>query len=293
MHNSMGVSRCTFPAFAAVHTSLCSVPVRHVLEEGQTCCMTQALHRLGRSITSIQAWEWLARFAGNRPPMPYSFSAPHSSLSCPLICILHSKAFPINLTPPASLRPPTPTYRPPHTPYSQAQLSLSFQPSYATLLLSQNCCFSLNCCHNLALYHFTSDCFLEDCFHFTKQVKKILFLLPFLQKKTQKKPIHIRANGAAVGVSVEVLEGAAAASGKASSTQSVHRSPVCLIVKNLPYSTSEEDLVELFGGSGPLARLVLPPTRTLALVEYTEPQDARRSASPLTLHTLLDQWRDH
>ncbi|KAL3138544.1 hypothetical protein ABBQ32_006320 [Trebouxia sp. C0010 RCD-2024] len=82
------------------------------------------------------------------------------------------------------------------------------------------------------------------------------------------------------GVSVEVLEGAAAASGKASSTQALQRSPVCLIVKNLPYSTSEEDLFELFGGSGQLARLVLPPTRTLALVEYTEPQDARRSAHP-------------
>lgn len=84
---------------------------------------------------------------------------------------------------------------------------------------------------------------------------------------------------AAAGVSVDVLEGAAAASGKASSTHTVQRSPVCLIVKNLPYSTSEEDLVELFGASGQLARLVLPPTKTLALVEYTEPQDARRSAN--------------
>ena len=78
------------------------------------------------------------------------------------------------------------------------------------------------------------------------------------------------------GVSLEVLEAAAAASGKASHTHSVQRSPVCLIVKNLPYSASEEDLAELFGGSGQLARLVLPPTRTLALVEFTEPQDARR-----------------
>lgn len=88
---------------------------------------------------------------------------------------------------------------------------------------------------------------------------------------------------AAAGVSIDVLEGAAAASGKASSTHTVQRSPVCLIVKNLPYSTSEEDLVELFGASGQLARLVLPPTKTLALVEYTEPQDARRSANLLHL----------
>lgn len=80
----------------------------------------------------------------------------------------------------------------------------------------------------------------------------------------------------AAGVSTEVLEEAAAASGKASATHAVQRSPVCLLVKNLPYSASLEDLTELFGGSGPLARLVLPPTKTLALVEFTEPQDARR-----------------
>lgn len=81
---------------------------------------------------------------------------------------------------------------------------------------------------------------------------------------------------ATTGVSVDALEAAAATSGKASSTRAVQRSPVCLIVKNLPYSASEEDLTELFGGSGQLARLVLPPTKTLALVEFTEPQDARR-----------------
>ena len=96
-------------------------------------------------------------------------------------------------------------------------------------------------------------------------------------------------NAAAAGVSVDVLEGAAAASGKAASSHTVQRSPVCLIVKNLPYSTSEEDLVELFGGSGQLARLVLPPTKTLALVEYTEPQDARRSAPALPCPALLCQ----
>lgn len=38
---------------------------------------------------------------------------------------------------------------------------------------------------------------------------------------------------------------------------------------------AEEDLSEMFGRVGGLARLVLPPTRTLALIEYLEPQDAR------------------
>ncbi len=88
--------------------------------------------------------------------------------------------------------------------------------------------------------------------------------------------ILIQQNPILAGVSIEVLEEAAAASGKASATHAVQRSPVCLLVKNLPYTASEEDLTELFGASGPLARLVLPPTKTLALVEFSEPQDARR-----------------
>lgn len=76
-------------------------------------------------------------------------------------------------------------------------------------------------------------------------------------------------------MSVEALERAAAASGKASATQSVARSGTTLIVKNLPYSADEDELVDLFGRCGPLARLVLPPARALALVEFMEPQDAR------------------
>ena len=88
-------------------------------------------------------------------------------------------------------------------------------------------------------------------------------------------PLHQKCFANA-GVSVVMLEEAAAASGKASATHAVQRSPVCLLVKNLPYSATEEDLTELFGAMGPLSRLVLPATRTLALVEFAEPQDARR-----------------
>ena len=38
---------------------------------------------------------------------------------------------------------------------------------------------------------------------------------------------------------------------------------------------------ELFGGFGELLRLVLPPTKTLALVEYAESADARRAFKSL------------
>jgi len=43
---------------------------------------------------------------------------------------------------------------------------------------------------------------------------------------------------------------------------------------------------ELFGGCGPLARLVLPPTRALALVEYGAPADARRAFRALAFKRL-------
>jgi multiple RNA-binding domain-containing protein 1 len=79
-------------------------------------------------------------------------------------------------------------------------------------------------------------------------------------------------------INVSALEAAAAASGKAAAKASVARSATTLLVKNLPYSSDEEELRSLFagpGGSRSVVRLVLPPTRTLALVEFGEPQDAR------------------
>ncbi|GAX79039.1 hypothetical protein CEUSTIGMA_g6479.t1 [Chlamydomonas eustigma] len=83
------------------------------------------------------------------------------------------------------------------------------------------------------------------------------------------------------GVDTSKLEASAAASGKASETKSVSRSPNVLLVKNLPFSATEEELEELFGRCGVVARLVLPPSHTLALIEYTEPQDARTAFKAL------------
>ncbi|KAJ3345639.1 hypothetical protein HDU91_007288 [Kappamyces sp. JEL0680] len=53
------------------------------------------------------------------------------------------------------------------------------------------------------------------------------------------------------------------------------RSNTVILVKNLPSSTSEDDLLQLFGGFGTLGRLVLPPARTIALVEYSERNEAK------------------
>ena len=70
------------------------------------------------------------------------------------------------------------------------------------------------------------------------------------------------------GADVGALEAAAAAGGSAAASAAVPRSSTVLLAKNLPYAVSEAELVELFGQCGPLARLVLPPTRALALVEF-------------------------
>ncbi|MEW5307701.1 MAG: hypothetical protein WDW36_010079 [Sanguina aurantia] len=83
------------------------------------------------------------------------------------------------------------------------------------------------------------------------------------------------------GVAIDRLEAAAAASGKASAHVSVARSTCVLLVKNLPYSTDEAELSALFSRMGPLGRLVLPPTKTLAIVEYLEASHARSAFKAL------------
>jgi len=86
------------------------------------------------------------------------------------------------------------------------------------------------------------------------------------------------------GVDVEALENAAAAAGKGKKGRekiSVIRSDTILLVKNLPYSADEEELETIFAAIGPVLRIVLPPTRTLALVEFSEAQDARRAFKAL------------
>eukprot|EP00887_Chlorella_sp_A99_P005214 scaffold1.g5214.t1 len=101
---------------------------------------------------------------------------------------------------------------------------------------------------------------------------------------------------AEAGADVGKLEEAAAAAGRAAATKAVPRSDSVLLVKNLPFSATLGELESLFGtvalswpgissraraGAGPLGRVVLPPTKTLALVEFLEQQDARRAFKAL------------
>ncbi|KAK5671909.1 Multiple RNA-binding domain-containing protein 1 [Batrachochytrium dendrobatidis] len=65
------------------------------------------------------------------------------------------------------------------------------------------------------------------------------------------------------GVSIDALK----------STQT--RSNTVILVKNIPYTTEEEDLIETFGKFGTLGRIILPPAKTIALVEFTERNEAK------------------
>ncbi|ETV87264.1 hypothetical protein, variant [Aphanomyces astaci] len=73
------------------------------------------------------------------------------------------------------------------------------------------------------------------------------------------------------GVDVKVMEGAA------TKKSSAERSSTVLLVKNLPFSTDETALAQLFRTYGELARFVLPPSKTMALVEFMEASEARKA----------------
>ncbi|KAN0000446.1 hypothetical protein ACTFIZ_000900 [Dictyostelium cf. discoideum] len=53
------------------------------------------------------------------------------------------------------------------------------------------------------------------------------------------------------------------------------RSNTVLLVKNIPFKTQEHELHELFSKFGELSRVVLSPARTIALIEYVHPNEAK------------------
>ncbi|KAM1032575.1 hypothetical protein EV1_035853 [Malus domestica] len=72
------------------------------------------------------------------------------------------------------------------------------------------------------------------------------------------------------GINVESSENFAA--GK---TDGVKRSNHVILVKNLPYGSTDGELAKMFGKFGNLEKVVPPPTKTLALVVFLEPADAQ------------------
>ncbi|CAL1402353.1 unnamed protein product [Linum trigynum] len=75
---------------------------------------------------------------------------------------------------------------------------------------------------------------------------------------------------ATAGVNVKSLEEIAAGN-----TDGLKRSKHVVLVKNLSYGSSEGELAQMFGIFGSLDKIVLPPTKTMGLVVFLQPSDAR------------------
>ncbi|KAI3925857.1 hypothetical protein MKW92_019338 [Papaver armeniacum] len=85
------------------------------------------------------------------------------------------------------------------------------------------------------------------------------------------------------GINVAALE--EFASGK---TNGSKRSNHVLLVKNLPYGSSEGDLTKMFGKFGSLDKIILPQTKTLALVVFLEANEARAAFKGLAYKRYKD-----
>jgi len=54
-----------------------------------------------------------------------------------------------------------------------------------------------------------------------------------------------------------------------------------MLVKNLPFSTQVSELNSLFSQHGTVSRVVLTPSRALAIVEFVTPSDAKAAFKAL------------
>merc|ERR1712083_1191139 len=61
-----------------------------------------------------------------------------------------------------------------------------------------------------------------------------------------------------------------------------------ILVRNLPYGVTLDDLTEVFGKLGTIARIVLPVTATLAIIEYNEPKNAKAAFNSLAFQYFME-----
>jgi len=66
------------------------------------------------------------------------------------------------------------------------------------------------------------------------------------------------------------------------------RSETIILVKNIPYGTTAEQLREMFGAHGELLRVLLPPAGTLAVIEFAHADEARKAFRALAYRRLGD-----
>ncbi|XP_076939987.1 uncharacterized protein LOC143608990 [Bidens hawaiensis] len=85
------------------------------------------------------------------------------------------------------------------------------------------------------------------------------------------------------GVNVTALENFAS-----KKSEGGKRSNHVIMVKNLPYGTSESELASMFGKFGSIDKVILPSTKTLGLVVFLEPGEARRAFKGLAYKRYKD-----
>ncbi|XP_071715693.1 multiple RNA-binding domain-containing protein 1 [Rutidosis leptorrhynchoides] len=83
------------------------------------------------------------------------------------------------------------------------------------------------------------------------------------------------------GVNVTSLENIAKSKG-------LKRSNHVILVKNLPYGSTETELASMFGKFGNIDKIILPSTKTLGLVVFLEPSQARAAFTHLAYRRYKD-----
>ncbi|GMF16715.1 unnamed protein product [Phytophthora lilii] len=79
------------------------------------------------------------------------------------------------------------------------------------------------------------------------------------------------------GVDLDAIEGALVKKPSQQQSKKIERSTTVILIKNLPHTTDEEELAQLFRKYGEIGRFLLPPSKTLAVVEFLEPSEARKA----------------
>ena len=64
------------------------------------------------------------------------------------------------------------------------------------------------------------------------------------------------------------------------------RSKTVLLVKNIPYSTKEKDLNEIFSRYGSIVKLMISPFNTIAIIEYENSHQAKAAAKNLAYYKI-------
>uniref|UniRef100_A0AAV1UMK3 RRM domain-containing protein n=1 Tax=Peronospora matthiolae TaxID=2874970 RepID=A0AAV1UMK3_9STRA len=79
------------------------------------------------------------------------------------------------------------------------------------------------------------------------------------------------------GLDLNAIEGALVKKPSQQQSAKIERSATVILIKNLPHTAEEEELAQLFRKHGEISRFLLPPSKTLAVVEFLEPSEARKA----------------